>query len=62
VWSSRSRLPHRQDALAACRKAIDKLKETVLLPKKEVYEGETELGFGAAVTAEVARYEVRFRE
>ena len=29
--------PHRQDALAACKDAIDTLKETV--PKKEVYEG-----------------------
>ncbi len=31
--------PHRQDALAACRDAIDELKETVPLWKKEVYEG-----------------------
>ena len=31
--------PHRQDALAACRDAIDTLKETVPLWKKEVYEG-----------------------
>jgi molybdopterin synthase catalytic subunit/molybdopterin converting factor small subunit len=31
--------PHRQDALAACRGAIDRLKETVPLWKKEVYEG-----------------------
>jgi molybdopterin synthase catalytic subunit/molybdopterin converting factor small subunit len=31
--------PHRQDALAACRQAIDRLKETVPLWKKEVYEG-----------------------
>jgi molybdopterin synthase catalytic subunit/molybdopterin converting factor small subunit len=31
--------PHRQDALAACRQAIDGLKETVPLWKKEVYEG-----------------------
>ena len=31
--------PHRQDALAACREAIDKLKETVPLWKKEFYEG-----------------------
>jgi MoaE-MoaD fusion protein len=31
--------PHRQDALAACRDAIDRLKETVPLWKKEVYEG-----------------------
>jgi molybdopterin synthase catalytic subunit len=31
--------PHRQDALAACKKAIDRLKETVPLWKKEVYEG-----------------------
>ncbi len=31
--------PHRQDALAACRAAIDHLKETVPLWKKEVYEG-----------------------
>jgi MoaE-MoaD fusion protein len=31
--------PHRQDALAACRDAIDALKEKVPLWKKEVYEG-----------------------
>jgi molybdopterin synthase catalytic subunit/molybdopterin converting factor small subunit len=31
--------PHRQDALAACKDAIDGLKETVPLWKKEVYEG-----------------------
>ena len=31
--------PHRKDALAACRDAIDTLKETVPLWKKEVYEG-----------------------
>jgi molybdopterin synthase catalytic subunit/molybdopterin converting factor small subunit len=31
--------PHRADALAACREAIDSLKETVPLWKKEVYEG-----------------------
>jgi molybdopterin synthase catalytic subunit/molybdopterin converting factor small subunit len=31
--------PHRHDALAACRDAIDTLKETVPLWKKEVYEG-----------------------
>ena len=31
--------PHRQDALGACREAIDELKETVPLWKKEVYEG-----------------------
>jgi molybdopterin synthase catalytic subunit len=31
--------PHRAAALAACRKAIDTLKETVPLWKKEVYEG-----------------------
>jgi molybdopterin synthase catalytic subunit/molybdopterin converting factor small subunit len=31
--------PHRSDALAACRDAIDRLKETVPLWKKEVYEG-----------------------
>jgi molybdopterin synthase catalytic subunit/molybdopterin converting factor small subunit len=31
--------PHRQDALAACREAIDRLKESVPLWKKEVYEG-----------------------
>jgi molybdopterin synthase catalytic subunit len=30
---------HRGDALAACRDAIDTLKETVPLWKKEVYEG-----------------------
>jgi molybdopterin synthase catalytic subunit/molybdopterin converting factor small subunit len=31
--------PHRGDALAACKEAIDTLKETVPLWKKEVYEG-----------------------
>ena len=31
--------PHRRDALAACRDAIDELKERVPLWKKEVYEG-----------------------
>jgi molybdopterin synthase catalytic subunit len=31
--------PHRRDALAACKDAIDSLKETVPLWKKEVYEG-----------------------
>jgi len=31
--------PHRADALAACKDAIDRLKETVPLWKKEVYEG-----------------------
>ena len=31
--------PHRRDALAACKNAIDWLKETVPLWKKEVYEG-----------------------
>jgi molybdopterin synthase catalytic subunit/molybdopterin converting factor small subunit len=31
--------PHRQPALAACKEAIDTLKETVPLWKKEVYEG-----------------------
>jgi molybdopterin synthase catalytic subunit len=31
--------PHRQDALAACKDAIDRLKESVPLWKKEVYEG-----------------------
>jgi molybdopterin synthase catalytic subunit/molybdopterin converting factor small subunit len=31
--------PHRRDALAACKEAIDTLKEQVPLWKKEVYEG-----------------------
>ena len=31
--------PHRHDALAACKDAIDSLKETVPLWKKEAYEG-----------------------
>ena len=31
--------PHRADALAACREAIDRLKETAPVWKKEVYEG-----------------------
>jgi len=40
--------PHRQDALAACKDAIDELKETVPLWKKEVYEdGEEWLGRGS---------------
>ena len=40
--------PHRSDALAACRDAIDALKERVPLWKKEVYEGGEEwLGRGS---------------
>ena len=40
--------PHRQDALAACKEAIDTLKETVPLWKKEVYEdGEEWIGRGS---------------
>jgi MoaE-MoaD fusion protein len=40
--------PHRQDALAACKDAIDTLKQTVPLWKKEVYEGgEQWLGRGS---------------
>jgi MoaE-MoaD fusion protein len=40
--------PHRQDALAACEDAIDRLKETVPLWKKEIYEGGEEwLGRGS---------------
>ena len=40
--------PHRGDALAACRDAIDTLKETVPLWKKEVYEeGEEWIGRGS---------------
>lgn len=40
--------PHRADALAACKDAIDALKETVPLWKKEVYEGGEEwLGRGS---------------
>jgi len=31
--------PHRQETLSACKDAIDTLKETVPLWKKEVYEG-----------------------
>ena len=31
--------PHRADALAACKDAIDTLKQTVPLWKKELYEG-----------------------
>jgi molybdopterin synthase catalytic subunit len=31
--------PHRRDALAACKDAIDTLKEQVPLWKKEFYEG-----------------------
>jgi molybdopterin synthase catalytic subunit len=31
--------PHRRDALAACKDAIDELKERVPLWKKEVYAG-----------------------
>ena len=31
--------PHRHAALEACREAIDTLKETIPLWKKEVYEG-----------------------
>jgi molybdopterin synthase catalytic subunit len=40
--------PHRADALAACKDAIDTLKETVPVWKKEVYEGGEEwLGRGS---------------
>jgi molybdopterin synthase catalytic subunit/molybdopterin converting factor small subunit len=40
--------PHRQDALAACKEAIDTLKEQVPLWKKEVYEsGEEWIGRGS---------------
>jgi molybdopterin synthase catalytic subunit/molybdopterin converting factor small subunit len=40
--------PHRQDALAACKEAIDTLKEQVPLWKKEVYEGGEEwIGHGS---------------
>jgi molybdopterin synthase catalytic subunit len=40
--------PHRQDALAACKEAIDTLKATVPLWKKEIYEGGEEwLGRGS---------------
>jgi molybdopterin synthase catalytic subunit/molybdopterin converting factor small subunit len=40
--------PHRQDALGACKEAIDTLKQTVPLWKKEVYEGGEEwLGRGS---------------
>lgn len=40
--------PHRQDALAACKEAIDTLKEAVPLWKKEVYAGGEEwLGRGS---------------
>src|SRR3954452_684724 len=40
--------PHREDALAACKDAIDTLKQTVPLWKKEVYEGGEEwLGRGS---------------
>ncbi len=40
--------PHRADTLAACRDAIDTLKETVPLWKKEVYEdGEEWIGRGS---------------
>jgi MoaE-MoaD fusion protein len=40
--------PHRQDALAACAEAIDTLKHTVPLWKKEVYEdGEEWIGRGS---------------
>jgi molybdopterin synthase catalytic subunit/molybdopterin converting factor small subunit len=40
--------PHREDALAACREAIDRLKETVPLWKKEVYgDGSEWIGSGS---------------
>jgi len=40
--------PHRAAALAACKEAIDTLKETVPLWKKEVYEGGEEwVGWGS---------------
>jgi molybdopterin synthase catalytic subunit len=40
--------PHRAEALTACRDAIDRLKETVPLWKKEVYtSGEEWIGRGS---------------
>jgi molybdopterin synthase catalytic subunit len=46
--------PHRADALAACRDAIDELKVTVPLWKKEIYEGGEEwIGSEAAYQAEL---------
>ena len=48
--------PHRQDALAACKEAIDTLKETVPLWKKEVYEGGEEwIGRGSWAPGRDAR-------
>ena len=41
--------PHRADALAACKDAIDTLKEQVPLWKKEFYEGGEEwIGQGSS--------------
>ena len=40
--------PHRADALAACKDAIDVLKESVPVWKKEVYaDGEERIGRGS---------------
>jgi molybdopterin synthase catalytic subunit/molybdopterin converting factor small subunit len=47
--------PHRADALAACREAIDELKVSVPLWKKEVYDGGEEwIGTEAQYQAEIA--------
>jgi MoaE-MoaD fusion protein len=48
--------PHRADALAACREAIDELKVTVPLWKKEVYQGGEEwIGTEAQYQAQLAK-------
>jgi len=44
--------PHRADAIEACHYAIDRLKETVPVWKKEVFEGGEEWLEGTPVTAE----------
>ena len=50
--------PHRQDALAACKDAIDELKERVPLWKKEVYAGGEEwIGKGIVSFDEQRDYE-----
>jgi molybdopterin synthase catalytic subunit len=47
--------PHRADAIAACHYAIDRLKRTVPIWKKEVFEGGEEWLEGTAIDPESQR-------
>lgn len=47
--------PHRQEAFAAARHAIDTLKATVPIWKRETWEGGSEWGLDATEVAEVGR-------